>query len=57
MKELWNSLTRQKRYALLVKAYPSRPYQIHNYEAKLKWQELLPSTQLELRRLLEEAKQ
>jgi len=52
MKELWDKLNKQKRYALLVKAYPARPWEIHNLEAKLKWDKLLPSTQKELERLV-----
>jgi hypothetical protein len=51
MKELWNSLSKQKRYALLVKAYPARSWELHDLEAKLKWDKLLPSTQRELERL------
>jgi hypothetical protein len=56
MKDLWNSLDKQKRYALLVKAYPARSWELHNFEAKLKWDKLLPSTQDALKRLAEEAK-
>lgn len=51
MKELWNKLNMQKRYALLTKAYPARSWELHNLEAKLKWDKLLPSTQKELEKL------
>lgn len=50
MKELWNKLSKQKRYALLVKAYPERSWELHNLEAKLTWDKLLPSTQKDLER-------
>jgi hypothetical protein len=53
MKELWNKLSKQKRYALLVKAYPERSWELHNLEAKLRWEKLLPSTQQDLERLQE----
>ncbi len=47
----WNKLSIQKRYALLVKAYPARSWEFHNLEAKLKWGKLLPSTQKDLEQL------
>lgn len=53
MKELWNKLSKQRRYALLVKAYPARSWTLHDFESKLKWDELLPSTQDQLRRIAE----
>lgn len=51
MGKLWNKLNKQKRYALLVKAYPARSWELHDFEAKLKWDKLLPSTQRDLERL------
>jgi len=51
MRELWNKLSVQKRYALLVKAYPARSWELHNLEAKLKWDKLLPSTQSKLEQI------
>lgn len=56
MKELWNKLDKQRRYALLVKCYPSRSWELHNLEAGLKWNKLLPSTQQELERQAKEQK-
>lgn len=56
VKELWNKLSKQQRYALLVKAYPSRSWELHNLEAKLKWHKLLPSTQRDLERLAQKEK-
>jgi hypothetical protein len=52
MRELWDKLSKKKRYALLVKAYPARSWELHNFEAKLKWEKLLPSTQAFLANLL-----
>lgn len=57
MKELWNGLSKQNRYALLTKAYPSRSWELRNLESKLKWEKLLPSTQLELERIAALGKQ
>lgn len=51
MRELWNKLTKQKRYALLVKAHPCQSWELHNLEAGMKWDKLLPSTQRDLERL------
>jgi hypothetical protein len=51
MKELWNKLDRQKRFALLTKADPEKSWNIRTYEMKLKWDKLLPSTQQSLERL------
>jgi hypothetical protein len=51
VKNLWNKLTKQQRYALLVRAYPARSWELHNLEAKLKWDKLLPSTQQEIEKL------
>jgi hypothetical protein len=51
MLNLWNRLSRQKRYALLVKAYPERSWELHNHEAGLKWNALLPSTQEALNKM------
>ncbi len=49
--KLWNKLTKHQRYALLVKAYPGRSWELHDLEAKLKWNKLLPSTQRDLENL------
>jgi hypothetical protein len=49
--KLWDTLDKQKRYALLVKVYPSRSWELHNLEAGLKWSKLLPSTQSALSKL------
>jgi hypothetical protein len=51
MDKLWNKLSKQKRYALLVKAYPERSWELHDLDAKLKWEKLLPSTQQDLLKL------
>lgn len=48
---MWNKLTRQQRYALLVKCYPARSWTLHDLEAKKKWEDLLPSTQQDIQRL------
>ena len=48
MKPFWNKLNKQKRYALLTKIYPSRSWELHNMEAGMKWDKLLPSTQRDL---------
>ena len=51
MGNMWNKLTRQQRYALLVKCYPARSWTLHDLEAKKKWEDLLPSTQQDIQRL------
>jgi hypothetical protein len=55
MKELWNNLSKRKRYALLIKVYPSRSWTLHDLESNLEWDKLLPSTQKDLESLTKSA--
>lgn len=42
---VWDKLSKPDRSKLLRIAYPERTEYLINFEAKLRWQKLLPSTQ------------
>lgn len=43
--KVWDNLNRETRMELLTYVYPSRSESLREFESRLDWEELLPSTQ------------